>query len=234
MVKVLKTEQGEIPYVLTRKSVKNINFRLKADGILYISANRGVSEKYIRELISQNSSHFIEAAKKIAENREAKTQREAEGGFYFLGRKYDIEAVPSKENYCILKDRLYVYTSSEKNIDFLINKFLQEEIKKIYSETVDKIYSLVKADNTPYPAKISIKKMASRWGSCSPLKGNMSLNSELIKYPIGCLEYVVLHEFTHFHHKGHNRDFYACVEKYMKDYRDFVNILKKPYYEVSD
>ncbi|MCC8098014.1 MAG: M48 family metallopeptidase, partial [Eubacterium sp.] len=213
-----------------------INFRLKSDCMLYISANTRVPEKYIRELISANSENFLKAMAEIREKAAQKSRaaKEEENSFYYLGKRYDIEIIPSGKNYCVLKDKLYVYAENSEGYALALQKFIQDETKRIYCDVVNKTYNMLKADGTPYPAKISVKKMTSRWGSCTPSKRNISLNVELIKYPIGCLEYVVLHEFTHFHIAAHNKDFYAYVEKYMKDYKTYRNILKKPYYEVSE
>lgn len=234
MVKILKVKGGEIPYILTRKKVKNINFRLKPDCILYISANPKVPEKYIQELISENSVNFLDAIEKIKEKETLKNKaaKDEENNFYFLGKRYNIEIIPSNKNYCILKDKLYVYAENSEGYVLALQKFIQDETRRIYCDVVDKTYNMLKADGTPFPAKISVKKMTSRWGSCTPSKRNISLNVELIKYPIGCLKYVVLHEFAHFHVAAHNKDFYAYIEKYMKDYKTYINILKKPYSEI--
>ncbi|MCD8090880.1 MAG: M48 family metallopeptidase [Clostridiales bacterium] len=209
MIKTIRVKEGEIPYILTRKNVKNINFRIKPDGVVYISANRRVPEKYIRELIAQNGESFLNTIREI--NAKSKSQKEAGDSFYFLGRRYETEIIPSAENVCLLKDKLYVYTNFPEKSEELIGAFTQSETKRLYREAVEKIYNMVKADGTPFPTKISIKKMTSRWGSCTPSNGHMSLNSELIKYPLGCLYYVVLHEFTHFHYRAGSRQKLLCL-----------------------
>ena len=45
--KILKGEIFGFNYVLTRKSVKNINIRIKNDGIVYISAPFRADKAYI-------------------------------------------------------------------------------------------------------------------------------------------------------------------------------------------
>ena len=68
------------------------------------------------------------------------------------------------------------------------------------------------------PKKISIKKMKTRWGSCSR-SGNISLNSELVKFPKQCIEYVMVHECCHLLVFSHNEEFYALQDSQMPDWK---------------
>ena len=69
--------------------------------------------------------------------------------------------------------------------------------------------------NLPYQ-KVSMRKMKSRWGSCSP-HNNISLNSALIFLPYNLIEYVLLHELVHTVHKNHGRNFWGTLENMMPD-----------------
>ena len=60
----------EISYVIERKSVKNINIRIKPDGVVYISANKAVPEKYILELLEHDKNKIISIIEKIKQNQE--------------------------------------------------------------------------------------------------------------------------------------------------------------------
>ena len=71
----------------------------------------------------------------------------------------------------------------------------------------------------PYP-ELKIRYMTARWGSCQPQKGIITLNSQLIEKPRRCMEYVVLHEFAHFIHPNHSKDFYTLVESLMPDWKE--------------
>ena len=44
--------------------------------------------------------------------------------------------------------------------------------------------------------------------------------------PAECIEYVVLHEFAHFVHPNHSKDFYALVEKLMPDWKERREMLQ--------
>jgi predicted metal-dependent hydrolase len=61
-------------------------------------------------------------------------------------------------------------------------------------------------------AKVSVKAMKSRWGSCSPAN-NISLNSALIFLDRNLVEYVILHELVHTVHKHHGPAFWSALEE---------------------
>ena len=60
----------------------------------------------------------------------------------------------------------------------------------------------------PFP-EIRFKKMTSRWGSCTPGKNLITLNTALGHVPPECAEYVVVHELCHFLHPNHSKSFYS-------------------------
>jgi len=67
--------------------------------------------------------------------------------------------------------------------------------------------------------KLYIRKMKTHWGSCNYVKQTLRLNSELVKRSPECLEYVIIHEMLHIFEKGHNRDFYKLLGKYVPDWK---------------
>ena len=74
-------------------------------------------------------------------------------------------------------------------------------------------------------SELKIRYMTARWGSCQPRMGIITLNSCLMEKPRCAVEYVVLHEFAHFVHPNHSRDFYALVERLMPDWKERKKLL---------
>jgi predicted metal-dependent hydrolase len=66
---------------------------------------------------------------------------------------------------------------------------------------------------------LKIRAMKTRWGSCSR-RGSITLNLELIKYPLVCLDYVVAHELCHLLEFNHSPRFYALMDAAMPDWRE--------------
>ena len=73
--------------------------------------------------------------------------------------------------------------------------------------------------------RFSVRKMKTRWGSCTPLTRSIRLNSELgLKSP-ECLEYVVVHELAHLIERSHNARFKAILDRFMPDWREIEGLL---------
>lgn len=89
-----------------------------------------------------------------------------------------------------------------------------ERLKNIIQKSIEK-YS--KSLNVS-PNKVRIKDIKYAWGSCSSNK-NITINLKLAKKEEKTIEYVVLHEMCHLIEMNHSKNFWALVEKNMKDYK---------------
>ena len=96
--------------------------------------------------------------------------------------------------------------------------------QKTFSEIIDWAYPQFIPYGAPYPVW-TVRSMTSRWGSCQPQTGKITLNSKLIFYPKEAIEYVVVHEFAHFTHPDHSRAFWALVAEIMPDYKERKKLL---------
>lgn len=75
-------------------------------------------------------------------------------------------------------------------------------------------------------ARISIRAMRSRWGSCSR-EGNLSFNCLLMLAPPEVRDATVVHELSHRRHMNHSQAFYQEVLRYCPDYKKTSRWLKE-------
>src|SRR5690606_29462553 len=70
-----------------------------------------------------------------------------------------------------------------------------------------------------------IRKMKTKWGSCSIEKRMLWFNIELAKKPIPCIEYIVVHEMVHLLERNHNKNFIILMDKFLPNWRVQKKIL---------
>jgi predicted metal-dependent hydrolase len=64
-----------------------------------------------------------------------------------------------------------------------------------------------------------VRRMNTRWGSCSPRTRKIRLNTELAKKPPEFLEYVVVHEMVHLIERHHNGRFARLMDHHLPNRR---------------
>jgi predicted metal-dependent hydrolase len=67
--------------------------------------------------------------------------------------------------------------------------------------------------------KVSLRRMKTRWGSCSAKPRTIRLNTELAKMPRACLEYVLVHELAHLLEPSHNARFKVLMDRFLPGWR---------------
>ncbi|MDQ3065006.1 MAG: M48 family metallopeptidase [bacterium] len=85
---------------------------------------------------------------------------------------------------------------------------LKLEAEQLLPQRLD---HLAKEYNFSY-ASASIKRLSSRWGSCSQTK-DITLNLFLMQLPWHLIDYVLLHELVHTEHLNHSEDFWHRFER---------------------
>ena len=99
----------------------------------------------------------------------------------------------------------------------MLEKWYKNEMINFFQERLEINYQRFN-ENIPYP-NLKIRNMKTRWGVCNRKTKTITLNSNLMKYSIDKLDYVIIHELSHFIHFDHSRSFWNLVGYYCKDYK---------------
>ena len=203
----------EYEVIITKKiGNRNTYLRVKDDLKIYVTTNTFTSNREIEKIISKNKESVI----KMIEKQEKRCENNR--GFLYLGKKYDI--VYTSTNGVVLgHEKAFL----NKNED--IDKWYKKEASKLFKEHLDNCYNKF-TRRIPYPS-LTIRKMTTRWGVCNTKDKRVTLNLELMKKPIECLDYVIMHELSHLIHPNHSKDFWCLVEENCKDYKRAKKILKE-------
>ena len=77
-------------------------------------------------------------------------------------------------------------------------------------------------------AEWRIKNMKTKWGTCNIRARRIWLNLQLAKYPVSCLEYIIIHELTHLWERYHNAHFKSLMDKFCPDWRERKKTVNTP------
>ena len=191
---------------------RNTYVRVKEDLKIYVTTNTFTSNKEIERIILNNKDSLL---KMISKMEEKQKNNEC---FFYLGKKYDV-IYTSNEGIVLGEEKVFV------NRDADLEKWYKKQASKIFQEHLDACYKIF-SRKIPYPT-LTIRKMTTRWGVCNTRDKRVTLNLELMKKPIYCLDYVIMHELSHLIHPNHSSAFWQLVEENCKDYKKIKKILKE-------
>ena len=190
---------------ITKKRQKNTYIRVKEDLNIYVTTNYFTTKEDILKLIENNKTSIS----RMITRQEKKQQKEKE--FTYLGKKYNLVLINSKEITLGLETILY------NNLENL-HKWLVKQANSIFLEELNKMYNIFPV-NIPYPS-LTIRKMKTRWGVCNTKTKRVTLNLELIKKDLKYLDYVIVHELAHLVYPNHQYEFWSLVGQVIPNYKE--------------
>ena len=195
---------------IIKKNNRNTYIRVK-NGKIVVTTNYLTSKNSIIKLINDNKKSILDMI-----NIDKKKQ-EKEDNFYYFGKKYNV--IYGFKEIEFSDDK--IYASNRRELD----KYILNSLKKIYQDRIDYWYNLFD-EKIPVP-NLKIRKMTSRWGVCNIRNHNITLNYQLVSYDISCLDYVIVHELSHFIYPNHSKSFWSLVGKYYPRYKEMRKMLKE-------
>ena len=193
--------------IIKKKGNKNTYIRVDENNNIIVTTNYFITNNKIKKILDDNIKFLNKALNK-----------EKKEGFYLMGKKYDIIIDENIKNIEINNNIIKV-----KSLKYL-NNWYKKEIFKIFKDRLDFYYNKFD-EKIPYPI-LKIRTMKTRWGVCNRKVKSVTLNFNLVKYDYDCLDYVIVHELSHFVHFDHSKEFWNTVSKYYPNYKIIQKKLK--------
>ncbi len=229
--RTVKTKSGPLVFTLERKQIKNINLRIRHDGQIYVSASPNTPIKLIDDFVSAKHEYIINAVNgfKQIEQKASDMKYVSGENVTLLGKNLRLNIVKDSMEY-VSCDGIYItihtkrpeYFNRKKN---LLNRWINDRCNTVFAEIIKEIHKKFVPYGVGLP-NLRIRNMNSRWGSCLPTKGIITLNRRLIEAPKNCIEYVVYHEFCHFIHPNHSKQFYSLLQVMLPDWKESKLLLE--------
>ncbi len=252
-ITVPRPDGAPIPVVVTKKRVKNFNLRVTSGGEVHASAPLGASRERIEAFVERNSAWIINRLAR-REQRQATAQEPLSPRTVIalwgkpttvqdaLDHNFESPAPrPKQATFASFMgaDKLGERPQAKRHtiLDGLAPEELQVRIDQLYTSEVtaalrDIVHTYEIAMGVTV-ARVSVRSMKTRWGSCTPKAGSIRIARELAAYPIECLDMVVAHELAHLLEPSHNQRFHSLLDTYCPNNRTLSQRLKQPPLEMA-
>jgi predicted metal-dependent hydrolase len=215
--------QRKIEYILFFVDRKTLEISVHPDSSVIVKAPIGSDiskieskiKKRVRWILKQ-TFYFNQFKPKTPERRYISGETHL-----YLGKQYRLKINKSK-NTCVKLKRGYfeiklIDINDTAGAKELLEKWYLEKSVEKFGDLFGSRWKYFKQEASKKPV-LQIRKMKKRWGSLSKSL-TLTLNSDLIKSPKECIDYVIVHELCHLKHQNHSSEFYRLLETVLPDWK---------------
>lgn len=226
-----KMKIRDLEIQIVRKNIKNLHLSVHPpEGGVRIAVPLHVDDDQVR-LVIIGRLPWIRKRQAYFREQPRQSAREMVTGesHYVFGKRYLLEVVERwgkhevvvKNNTTLL---LHVQPgTTTANRLLVLNDWYREQLKKRIPPLLERWQNKIGVEVSAW----GVKRMKTKWGSCSIQKKRIWLNLELAKKPPECLEYVLVHELTHLLERHHNDRFRRLLDRFLPTWRVARDVLKR-------
>ena len=208
-----------------RRKMKNIYLKVEKNADVVVSAPPRTPNYLIKKLIRENTDEIKLRRNNILTNGYTVKQYVTGEKHIIFGKEFVLEVRLGNKNVVKLSDDKIILVIKDKDQDReqIVTSYLR---KVLYNKALEFSNKYEKIMGV-HAEQLRIKKMKTRWGTCNIEAKRIWINYELVKYPIECLEHIVVHELTHLLETNHTPRFYALLGKYYPNFRENDKLIKE-------
>ena len=224
-----------LTYELERKSVKNLNLRVRRDGTLHLSIPCRTAVAAAEAFLVEREDWILSALATV----EARAAVDPTFGgvigdsIPYLGGTMELVWLPGTPaavevdlDNRRLTARLPDPSQPQLRLS-AVETFERAETERLVKALVAQYFPAFASRDVAYPAHIRVKHIKSRHGSCSPRTHSLNFAAKLCEYPLPFVEYVVVHELCHFLIPNHSAAFWREVAAVLPDYKERERLGKR-------
>jgi len=225
-----KINLGNIDVDVALKNIKNVHLSVNPPfGKVRIAAPNRMDLETIRIFaISKLSWIKRHRRKMFNQERESIKEYKTRESHYLFGKRYLLKVVKDEQKpQVIVKNDtiiIKVRSSADKNHRHtILQEWYRAQLRDVSSNIIKKWEKKMNLKIEDF----GIRKMKTRWGSCNQQSKKIQINLELVKKPLECLEYIIVHEMVHLIERKHNERFIAYMNKFLPNWKAYKEELRR-------
>lgn len=204
---------------VVRKNIRNLHLGVYPPaGRVRVAAPLAIDDEAVRLAVIDKLA-WIKLQRSRFEQQARQSEREMVSGesHYVLGRRcrlrvQEFEGTPKVAVRGIASLDLFVRPGATAlQRAALLERWYREQLRALVAPMIVRWQARLGVQASGW----GIKRMKTKWGSCTPASRRIWLNSELAKKPIDCIEYIVVHELLHLLEPDHGERFLALMDRHL-------------------
>jgi predicted metal-dependent hydrolase len=228
MPTVLELKLGDIAADVVFKDIKNLHLRVGPPaGKVRISAPLRMSPDAIRAFAFSKLDWIRHQQLKLRRpERETPREYRDSESHYLWGKPYLLKLIEGSPapSIDLINDQIFLRLRSEASARKK-QAIVEEWYRAMVTEAVPPLIAKWEMAMAVKVERFLVRRMKSRWGSCTPRTRRIRLNTELAKKSPELLEYVVVHEMVHLIERQHNDRFKGLMDRHLPNWRDLRKAL---------
>ncbi len=219
-----------IPYRYCHSRRRTLGMTVRPDRSVSVRVPLRTPLHAIREFVAGRAAWITNVWAKFDVQSPALVQSYADGAvFLFQGAEYRLALERGAPASVHLRGGSLVVatpdTADAGRVARLVDAWYREQAAELFRERLAACHGRMFPEEAALPA-LAIRPMKSRWGSYSYRTRRVNLNLELIKLPLACLDYVIIHELCHITVRHHGPGFWRLVGRHAPDHAEVRRVLK--------
>jgi predicted metal-dependent hydrolase len=218
---------GSLEVKVKFKPIKNLHLSVHPPfGNVTVSSPEFFDLDKIKVYLITKIAWIKREQKKIAsQEREGEKLMITRESHYFLGKRYLLKVTEAKRASVKIHHQVIElfspehYTTEQKQKQ--LDNWYRRELITVLGKLLTHHLRIMNLTLDTY----CVRKMKTKWGSCNNENRTLNFNIELIKKPIECIDYIIVHELVHLLERNHNKDFIILMDCYLPNWRTQKKIL---------
>lgn len=212
----------EINFSLLLADRKDLAITVHPDLRVSVTAPRGYSDEEVCARVRKRAAWIARQLTRFEQLHPLPSKKRYVSGetHRYLGRQYRLKVSRGEDEGVKLSGPFILVTTKEvsrgSRVKELVDRWYRDRAHVMLPRYVAKCLSSARSLEVGQPS-VQIRRLAKRWGSCTRTK-TILLNTELIRTPPYCIEYVVMHELCHLRVHDHSPRFFQLLTRCMSDW----------------
>ena len=216
----LRLLEEAIEYELRRSDRRTLGITVTPAAEVQVTAPRDASRERVEQILRRRGEWIRRQLRETSALPPAAPPKQWVSGetHLYLGRQYRLSIRREHPDGVRLIGRYFQVgrgpAADPASVERLMSRWYVAHARATFDRRLALMVETTPRLELSAPPPLIVRTIRNRWGSCSPA-GRILMNVEAVKLPVGCIDYVLMHELCHLRHPSHSRAFWRHLDRCM-------------------